>query len=149
LLTLLADILGTYYSPLYTCQLGLWIANIISIWYNVLISNIQYIGSVLWYRGSHLIRFLVLEYFGYSNIYCCTKPLSIPYISFFSRHVFSANQNQKQCTKFTRIKFSLFQSRRENINHDCLNIWICSWRNYIYYIKIFYTIYEFLLYLII
>jgi hypothetical protein len=73
----------------------------------------------------------------------------IPYIRFFSRHVFSANQNQKQCTKFTRIKFSLFQSRRENINHDCSYIWICNWRNYVYYIKIFYMIYEILLYLII
>jgi hypothetical protein len=52
----------------------------------------------------------------------------IPYISIFP-HVFSANQNQKQYTKFTQIKFSLFQSHRESMNHDCLNIWICNLRN--------------------
>jgi hypothetical protein len=48
------------------------------------------------------------------SVYSSHRTGNIPYIRFFSRHVFSANQNQKQCTKFTRIKFSLFQSRREN-----------------------------------
>lgn len=35
---------------------------------------------------------------------------------------FPANQNQKRYVKFMPIKFSLFQSRSENIIHDCLNL---------------------------
>lgn len=35
---------------------------------------------------------------------------------------FPANQNQKRYVKFMKIKFSLFQSRSENIIHDCLNL---------------------------
>lgn len=46
----------------------------------------------------------------------------IPYIRFFMGHVFSANQNLEQYLKFSRIKFSIFQSHTENIILDCLNL---------------------------
>ena len=62
----------------------------------------------------------------YQNQKACGRSfdtsLDIPFIRFFPRHVFSTNEKLERYIKFSLIKFSPFQSRNENIIHDCVNL---------------------------